>query len=1703
IAVGQTFSDHESNIHITTVDVSSTTPKYVDVVVNMGAFPDNHSPTLALSASAQVVPTNATVIFTATASDPDGDVLAYAWQHFGDTNVRIASTNSSTISRTFPTQGIYVVSCTVSDMKGGTATRNQLIMVGNGGGRFTISGRVTSGGTGVPNVIVNANGGNAVVTDTDGHYIIPNLSANTYSMTPLLYGQTFSEVFNNSVTVGPSFTGADFVAEAIPRVSLVAATATAQEPGSGTGVVSGVFTITRTGDTSQPLTVFANALGGTATLASDYTYLPTYVSASQGFNTFTIPEESATLDIVVTPQSDAAAEGPETVVLQLGPGNGYVVTSPSEGSITINDDPLDSSLPKVSLSVTAARTFENSAVPARIRFARTGQPTAALAVNYSVTGTATGGVDYPSLTGSVTIPIGAAAAEVEILSLNDSEVEAVETVTLTATADPTYLIQSGANSGTVTIADDDVPTVTVIAPDTVATEVDLAVAGAQADTGTFVVSRTGNTSQPLTVYYALSGPTAGEAALHGVDYEALAGVVVIPAGAESTVISIIPRWDNLGEGTEWVTLNLGAGPTNYKLGNSNAATVELRDAITNPATVEVIGFTPTPAEPSTNGSFRFTVRAPTAAPLTVNFTLSGSASVNSDYSMTGLNTATLEGSVTITPSVTAPVSQNVTVTIVNDGAAEDLENLTLTITPNAAYQTFGPTGSATLWMKDDDQATVFVDPHVTTYPPAVAETAGAVAFYLSRTGSTTSALTVNYLLSGTALNGVDYDNGAGTALSGSAVIPVGSAGVDVTVRPVDDGLFEGAETIVLTLAPGNYGLGPPATLYLSDNEAATQTVAFESSGNTGSESVSSVSIPVSLSAPATAPVSVEYMVDSGTRTSTTVTSAVAPVFPYWVRVERVGTVITSYQSPDGVVWTQRGSANTGMSTTYTAGLAVTSGQSGVQNTAVFDNVSVANLSVGGAAGSLTAVTVGTVNPAATNSENSGVYTISAGGGGIGGTADAGFRYLYFPISNSANCAITARVVSQTAGSATRAGVMIRQSTATNSMFLGALTQLNGALLHYSRMVTGGGTSPATFTTQLRPLWVRLQRAGNLLTASQSPDGVSWTTVGSPQTMALPGEVLAGLAVSARNDSLVTTATFDNVSLTGEPVLTGRTVGYVNSQGSDSVTGGVHTVSAGGALIGGLEDECHFVAAPMTGDFTLRARVVSHSGGAANAQAGVMVRENGNYRSRSVYVGSVANAAVESISRNGSVSTAFGSGVDYSLPMGVLNFGMGEMTQNIVVDVVNDTLAEPDEVFAITLRNANGAQIGSLSQFTYALLDDESTPPLPSVGFALSATSVAETEAAADLTVTLSGASAQPVSVDCAVTGGTATAGSDFVLTLSGITFAPGETVKQIPVALWDDALLENSETMTVTLGNAVNATLGSQLAHTLTLIDDEFPVVTVVATDPNAAEAGLDEGTFTFYRTGPTTSTLTVNYGVGGTAVSGSDRQDIGTSVTFAIGSGTALRQVTPLGDVANEGPETVILTVGPDAAYTVGAPSTATVTIADDDRSTVTIVADDPSASETTGNPGRFTVTRTVPTTAALNVPISISGTATNGTDYATISTTVSFTAGQSSRTINVVPVDDGVTEGPEVVTISLGSGLFQSGTSNFANVTIEDNDSPPTIFISSPGSQGPLVAGGNGVMLGCTVSDDGAPQPVTLTWTQAGGPGLAVFEAPTQSTT
>ncbi|MGO9115563.1 MAG: carbohydrate-binding protein [Thermoguttaceae bacterium] len=168
------------------------------------------------------------------------------------------------------------------------------------------------------------------------------------------------------------------------------------------------------------------------------------------------------------------------------------------------------------------------------------------------------------------------------------------------------------------------------------------------------------------------------------------------------------------------------------------------------------------------------------------------------------------------------------------------------------------------------------------------------------------------------------------------------------------------------------------------------------------------------------------------------------------------------------------------------------------------------------------------------SETNGVFTVTGSGADIWNSADA-FRFVY-TTTTSSSFTVIARVASlQNVNSWSKAGAMIRDSLdpdAANAFI--AVTPGNGVTFQY-RSSDGGGSSNVAIGGISAPYWVELVESGETFTGYCSPDGKTWTEVGSTTLTSSISTAYVGLAVTSHNNSSLCTATFDNVSALGWPL----------------------------------------------------------------------------------------------------------------------------------------------------------------------------------------------------------------------------------------------------------------------------------------------------------------------------------------------------------------------------------------------------------------------------------------------------------------------------------------------------------------------------------------------------------------------------------------
>jgi hypothetical protein len=236
-------------------------------------------------------------------------------------------------------------------------------------------------------------------------------------------------------------------------------------------------------------------------------------------------------------------------------------------AVFINNDDASSSIsvtkPTISVAATDPTASEPGTNTGRFTVSRIGPTNVSLTIGYTVGGTASPGIDYSNLTGSVTIPKGKLSASIIVKPIDDVLLECPETVVATLSTSSRYTLGASSNA-TVTILDNELPTVSISAPDSNASEPGLNV-------GRFSVMRDGCTNAALRVLYRVSGT-----AMPGIDYSNLVGPVTIPKGKLMATIAIKPIDDTLVEGTETVVVTISNRP-NYLISSPGSATVRIFD----------------------------------------------------------------------------------------------------------------------------------------------------------------------------------------------------------------------------------------------------------------------------------------------------------------------------------------------------------------------------------------------------------------------------------------------------------------------------------------------------------------------------------------------------------------------------------------------------------------------------------------------------------------------------------------------------------------------------------------------------------------------------------------------------------------------------------------------------------------------------------------------------------------------------------------------------------------------------------------------------------------------------------------------------------------------------------------------------------------------------------------------------------------------
>lgn len=296
--------------------------------------------------------------------------------------------------------------------------------------------------------------------------------------------------------------------------------------------------------------------------------------------------------------------------------------------------------------------------------------------------------------------------------------------------------------------------------------------------------------------------------------------------------------------------------------------------------------------------------------------------------------------------------------------------------------------------------------------------------------------------------------------------------------------------------------------------------------------------------------------------------------------------------------------------------------------------------------------------------------------------------------------------------------------------------------------------------------------------------------------------------------------------------------------------------------------------------------------------------------------------------------------DFDFADGTLNLAAGETQGVIAVTINDDAVIEGGETFEIDLSNPSaGLTLGTNSSFTYTIDDNDISTE---VDFSVVSSSISEGSGSANITVKLNQIAASNVDVQYTVTGGTATGlGEDFTLADGTATIIAGALSTNVQLQLVDDVILEAVETVQVSLSNPVNASLGSNTIHTVSINDNDVAPEVAFSVSSQSTSEGSTPANVVVELSAVSGLDATVGYEVvtGNTTATGAgtDYSLAAGTLTIPAGNTTGIISVVIVDDSELEVDEQIqirLLNDGNLVNATLGSQSTLDILINDNDAS-------------------------------------------------------------------------------------------------------------------------------------------------------------------------
>ncbi|MBI5733083.1 fibronectin type III domain-containing protein [Candidatus Jorgensenbacteria bacterium] len=1020
----------------------------------------------------------------------------------------------------------------------------------------------------------------------------------------------------------------------------------------------------------------------------------------------------------------------------------------------------------------------------------------------------------------------------------------------------------------------------------------------------------------------------------------------------------------------------------------------------------------------------------TASNVTVNYAVSGgTATAGSDY--------TLASGVATIPS--GSLSTSITLTVTDDGFYEGSETIVIGLS-NPSGATLGANSSHTYSILDNDASpSVFL---VTT-SSSVGEV-GTTQRIEARLSQMSGVPVIAYFtIGGSAVNGSDY-----MVSPSPIIVPIGSVSSSIAVTPQDDSLYEGNETVVVTLSTSTgatLGLPTIHTVTIIENDNPPSLFINDVSITEGNSGTAPATFTISLSALSLSTTTVSYATFDGTAFTPTDYSGVSGTLVFSPG-QTSKTVSVSVQGD--TLYESDETFSVVLSNPQNASVSRGTGVGTIVNNDVIPTIQFGISAASGAENVLNVIIPITLSSLSTQA-------VSVNYAATGGTATASSDYVLAAGTATVNAGATSTSVTLS--------IVNDAVDEPDETVIVSLSNPNGAILGspaaYTYTITDNDVMPnlsindvsvsesnSGTTSAIFNITLSASSAQTVAVLYGSTDGTALASTDYMNTSGTltftPGETTKSVTVAVNGDTTYETDETFSVVLSSP---SNATIARGTGQGTITNDDILPTVQFGSAVQSGLELIVS-VSVPVTLS-TISPNPVS------------------------------VNYAV-----TGGTAT---NGVDYALSAGTAIINPGSLNTSFSINITNDVLDEIDETIVVTLSNPNGANLGTPVTYSYMILDDD---VVPEVRWSVASSNALENSNNVNLRVEVSTALTSPITLPYTLSG-SALNGIDYTITPSPLIIPVGATSSVVVLTLNDDVIYEGDETVVTTFGTPTNATLGLPSAHMFTVTDNETRPVVQFLSAVSSGREDLLLASVGVTLSNQTTQSVTVAYAVtGGTATPDVDFVLASGNLTIPAFATSTSISFTVTNDNFHESDETVVVTLSDPLNADLGVIGTHTYTIADDDQIPTLSIG---NAQVLEGNIGA----------AALNFPISLSeaaaeavtvtyvtvdGTAVSPADYLAATGTVTFAPGETSKNISITVNSDTSFEPDESFTVMFGNVQNVAIGDGEAVGTILNDDQLPTVQFSTDSSSGRENI--TSVVMSVILSQP-SNGPVTVTYDITGG--------------